>query len=351
VRIGIHPEYTLPVFALGIAVLAGLGANRFLKPRWQLAAGAIIAVDLLLVSSGRPFNTASVLAEPGTTYDSLDGSVPLASRLRALTGEARPPYRFDMADAPYGWSSVGPILEIPTANGCDPLAPERVIQLRLAFAPGERWGTCYQVVNASSLVLGLANVRYVVSKSPLPLARVEDIAGYTIYQNSRAMPRFFFARRVQAAANLADAARTLHAADFDPAQTTIVEADLPAGPLTQGDVEVVSYTANHIRLRTHSAGDGFLVAADAWYPGWEAAIDGQPARLYIADVAFRGLRVPGGDHRIEMNFAPRILWRSGAVSGLALLGILWALISGRTSARQAPAARSARAAERIPAKP
>ena len=56
IRIGIHPEYTLPVFALGIAVLAGLGANRFLKPRWRIAAGAIIAIDLLLVSSDRPFN-------------------------------------------------------------------------------------------------------------------------------------------------------------------------------------------------------------------------------------------------------------------------------------------------------
>jgi len=325
VRIGIHPEYTLPVFALGIAVLAGLGADRVLKPRWQVAAGAIIALDLLLVSSGRPFNTTSTTIEPGTTHDSLDGSTPLASRLRALTGANQPPYRYDMADAPYGWSSVGPILEIPTANGCDPMAPERVIQLRLAFAPGERWGACYQVVNALSPVLGLANVRYVLSKSPLPLPRVAEIAGFTVYENGRAMPRFFFARQVQAAANLADAARALHAVDFDPSQTAIVEADLAPGPLAAGDVQVASYAANEIRLRTRSAGEGFLVAADAWYPGWEAAVDGHPSRLYIADVAFRGLRVPVGDHEIEMRFVPRILWRSAVVSGLALLGILWAL--------------------------
>ena len=40
IRIGIHPEYTLPVFALGVAVLAGLGANRFPCPRvgsWRRA--------------------------------------------------------------------------------------------------------------------------------------------------------------------------------------------------------------------------------------------------------------------------------------------------------------------------
>jgi uncharacterized membrane protein YfhO len=66
----------------------------------------------------------------------------------------------------------------------------------------------------------------------------------------------------------------------------------------------------------------FLVAADAWYPGWEAAIDGQAARLYIADVAFRGLTVPAGDHLVEMRFVPQILWLSAVISGLALLGVV-----------------------------
>jgi hypothetical protein len=319
VRIGIHPEYTLPIFALGIAVLAGLGANRFLKPRWQIAAGAIVAIDLLLVSSGRPFNI-----EKGTTHDALEGSPQLAVQLQALASAPQPPYRVDMADMPYAWSSVWPILAVPTANGCDPMAPERTIQLRLSFAPGERWGTCYQVVNSQSPVLGLANVRYVLSKSPVPLTPIATVDGYTIYENPRVMPRFFFPRRLQSAANLADAARALHASDFDPEVTAIVEGDL-AGPVAAGDVEVSLYSANRIDLRTHSAGDAFLVAADSWYPGWQASIDGRPARLYPTDVAFRGLRVPAGDHRIEMRFVPKILWWSAMVSLLALGGMLWVL--------------------------
>jgi hypothetical protein len=328
VRIGIHPEFTLPVFALGVAVLAGLGANRWLAPRWQIAAGAVIAVDLLLVGSGRPFNTASVMEEAGITHDSVDGSAALAARLRALTGAAWPPYRFDMADAPSAWSSAGPILEIPTANGCDPMALERVIQLRLSFAPGERWGACYQVVNAGSPVIGLANVRYLLSRSPVEAGmfqRVAWIAGFTLYENSRTLPRFFFVGRVQPASSLAEAARALHAADFDPSQTAIVEGEMRVRELAPGEVRVVSYAASAVRLRTRSAGEGFLVAGEAWYPGWEARIDGQPARLYAADVAFRGLRVPAGEHRVEMRFVPRILYRSAAVSLLALLGLVWAL--------------------------
>jgi uncharacterized membrane protein YfhO len=143
----------------------------------------------------------------------------------------------------------------------------------------------------------------------------------------------------------------LHAADFDPSETAIVEGDAPAAPPAPGEVQVVSYAPNEVRLRTRSAGAGFLVAADAWYPGWEAAIDGQPARLYAADVAFRGLRVPAGEHRVEMRFVPRILYRAAVVSCLALLGLMWALIAGRTTRRPAPAATAATPAECCPAKP
>jgi hypothetical protein len=287
--------------------------------------------------------------EPGTTHDSLDGSPELASRLRALTAAAQPPYRFDMADAPFAWSSTGPLLEIPTADGCDPLAPERVIQLRLAFSPGERWGTCYQVVNARSPVVGLANVRYLFSKSPLPLEPIATIAGFTIYRNPTTLPRFFFAGQVQPVASLADAARALHAADFGP-QTAIVEGDLPTGPWASGEVQVVTYEPNRIRLRTRSPAGAFLVAAEAWYPGWEATIDGHPARLYPTDVAFRGLPVPAGEHTVEMRFVPRILYRSAALSCLAFLALAWALIAGRTNAAQPLAAHAATAAKSNPPK-
>ena len=357
IRIGIHPEFNLPVFALGVAVLAGLGASRFLRPRLQLAAAVIIAIDLIAVGSGRPFNTASLQAEPGITHDSIDGSAPLAARLRSLTSVTTPAARFDMADAPYSWSSSAPILEIPTANGCDPLAPERAIEWRLSFAPGARWGTCYQVVDAASPAIGLGNVRYLVSRTPVDAAQfhaIDTIAGYMLYENSRALPRYFFAAHLQAVSGLEESARALHAAGFDPAQTTIVEAaaaDLPSGALAAGEAAVVSYEPSRVRLRTHSAGASFLVAADAWYPGWEAAIDGAPAPIYSTDVAFRGLALPPGDHTVEMRFVPYILYWSAALSALALMAALAALTSGRTTSRLLPADHAGRAAETGPARP
>jgi hypothetical protein len=272
------------------------------------------------------------------TRDSVDGSRDLVTRLRSLTGVVTPPYRFDTADASYSWSSSAALLELPTANGCDPLAPERVIQVRLSFAPGSRWGTCYQVVNAGSPVLGLIGARYLISRSPLigpapgpapgPAVRpAGEFVGYRIFENERALPRFFLTDRVRLTGSLGESAAVLHAPDFDPS-VAIVETQ-SFDPLPEaappGSVEVLSYAPTRIALRTHSAAPALLVATDTWYPGWEAFVDGAPARLYIADVAFRGIRVPAGDTRVEMRFTPRILYASAAVSALALAAALFAM--------------------------
>jgi hypothetical protein len=333
IRIGVHPEFGLEVFALGMAVLAGLGASRIFRHRWlEIAAGVVIALDLLAVSSGRPFNVSSTASEPGMTRDSIDGSREFMTHLRSLTGALAPPYRFDTADASYSWSSSAALLELPTANGCDPLAPERVIEVRLSFAPGPRWGTCYQVVNASSPVLGLIGARYLISRSPLTgpaLQPAGEFVGHKIFENTSALPRFFLAGRVRVAGSLGESAGLLHAPDFDPSVAIVESPDQSFGPLpeprTHGSVEVLSYAPTRIALRTHSAAPALLVATDTWYPGWIAVVDGALARIYTTDVAFRGIRLPAGDHRVEMRFAPRILYGSAAVSALALAAAIFAL--------------------------
>jgi hypothetical protein len=329
IRIGIHPEFFFCAFSLALAVLAGLGAARFLRStRLQVAAGAAIACDLILVGSGRPMNTASRKLEPGFTRASADGSRELADKLRALAGAAVPPFRYDTRPGvPLTWSSSAPILGIPTANGCDPLAPERTIEVRRAFAPGPRWGTCYQVVDAGSPAIGLMNTRALLTLEAVDLPGwrlAGQSAGYRIYENLRVQPRFFLVSRVRSVKNLAEAGTLVRAPGFDPAAYAVIEAPgepsetLAAAP-RPGVVRVVSYQPTEIRLETESATPAFLVAAESYYPGWRATIDGQAARLYAADAGFRGMRVPAGRHAVGMRFVPGTLYAAAAVSGLALL--------------------------------
>jgi uncharacterized membrane protein YfhO len=63
----------------------------------------------------------------------------------------------------------------------------------------------------------------------------------------------------------------------------------------------------------------FLVAAESYYPGWSASIDGRSTRLYPTDAGFRGIRIPAGRHAVGMRFIPTTLYWAALVSGLALL--------------------------------
>jgi uncharacterized membrane protein YfhO len=100
-----------------------------------------------------------------------------------------------------------------------------------------------------------------------------------------------------------------------------------AGPLAgaAGSVRVEYYSAGRLALETEAAAPSFLVTSESWYPGWRAAIDGREQPLVMTNGAFRGLALPAGRHRVEMRFAPAILWWGAALSAAGCLLMGWAL--------------------------
>jgi hypothetical protein len=50
---------------------------------------------------------------------------------------------------------------------------------------------------------------------------------------------------------------------------------------------------------------GLVILADVHYPGWQLAIDEQPAPIYPVNVSMRGALVSAGPHRLVYTFAPR----------------------------------------------
>jgi hypothetical protein len=335
VRIGIHPEYCYCIFTLAIAGLAAVGLQFIrVSERLRYVVGVVIAVDLFVVGSGRPMNLASLKVEPGVTARAFDGSADLLREVRKYANAEYPPWRIDTVDASHMWAVAAPITHVPSASGVSPLALENIIQLRLFLHDGYRWGWYYPVEKIESPVLDLMNVKYLIA-SEKGAARLRLVPKYRdaerlpfgeLFENKSAMPRFFLVHDVKPAGSLADARRSIEHGEIDFRRTAITErpvalpvSSTPAG----GDrVKVLHYEADSLELSVQSVGSSFLVLSENYYPGWRAWLDGQAAEIYLTDIAFRGVVVPAGSHKLRMEFRPTVLPVSMAISLATAVALL-----------------------------
>ena len=307
-RNGLHPEYTMPAFLLAVTVLAALGLERWVKrPRTEWAVLAVCAIDLLAVNSGRYWHASTRKSSPEVTRQSFEGYRESVDRLRALSSQEFPSSRFDTLHGAMPWAMYAPVFAIPTANGNDPLALARLIQVRLAFTPGERWGAYYEPSDLASPVLDMLNVRYLIGRERLSDAEIAgsawtwkaDVPGFSIYENARALPRFWLAGQVVWVKDAAEAARPVAAAGLG------------------GKVRVLSYGLRELELAVDTAQPAYLATSEVHFPGWRAWINGAETPIYYTNVAFRGLWVPAGQHRVTMRFEPALLAWCCMISALA----------------------------------
>jgi len=95
----------------------------------------------------------------------------------------------------------------------------------------------------------------------------------------------------------------------------------PAAPLTAGgeNVEIEFHAPREVRIRAVVKSAAYLVLSDSYYPGWEASVNGVPARIIAANLALRAVHLTPGEKRVVFRYRP-----GSARAGL-LLGLVAAL--------------------------
>jgi hypothetical protein len=100
-------------------------------------------------------------------------------------------------------------------------------------------------------------------------------------------------------------------------QLGISDRTEPAGTAT-----VAEYRNGTVKLAAELGHPGILVVSDAWHPGWTATVDGKPVYIGRVNVAFRGIALPAGSHKITMSYTPPFFAGALLLSGAGALGLL-----------------------------
>jgi hypothetical protein len=175
---------------------------------------------------------------------------------------------------------------------------------------------------------------------------------FTLYEYPYAEPRTSVAFTVRAVAP-GGGLTTVLAPTFEPAGEAIAEG-LPQGVHfgpEQADqigiarTEYEALSPEHVQVRVATTANGLLVIRNAYDRGWQATVDGKPAKVLLTDYLLQGVVVSAGNHTVDLTYHDPWIGRGVLVSGMAwamllgLLGILWLRSRarpGRAQGRSAP---------------
>jgi hypothetical protein len=164
-----------------------------------------------------------------------------------------------------------------------------------------------------------------------------------IYENLDVFPRAFFLSQAIVARDDEAALALMRDPNFDPTTTIVLVDGTPTHPesripnpqskIQNPKPEIEDYEPERVVVTVSAPTAGWLLLSDAWYPGWEARVDGQPVPVERADLLFRAVAVPAGEHRVEWVYRPAALRLGAGISlstvALLLMGGAWAGLSRR----------------------
>jgi len=115
--------------------------------------------------------------------------------------------------------------------------------------------------------------------------------------------------------------RALTQPDFDGGK--VVYLPLDAKPLISvTNLSAARVLNPHFALRTvdadvEAAAPSLVVVAQTYYHNWQAAIDGQSAPLFRANLAFQAVQVPAGRHHLRLTYRDNAFETGSVISFIA----------------------------------
>jgi len=199
--------------------------------------------------------------------------------------------------------------------------------------------------------LAIYNVKYLLRQQEDAVLNSLSLEGFRtgkwrIYEIPDWQPRVAIRDKIVVLSNLNAVKNLLNSDQFTPSESVIINevpTPMPGNPLERPPathtIDVVSYSAQRVKIQADLAYPGILVLSDLHYPGWRATSNGRPIKILVANGIVRGLALGSGQHHIEFIYQPNSFYLGLYVSAIILVMLAgWGLVSFmRMSRRVHPA--------------
>lgn len=172
-----------------------------------------------------------------------------------------------------------------------------------------------QKINSNALpVLNMLNTRYLIF--PIEGGKTTPIF------NPHALGTAWFVNQIHYVDNANQELEGMQ--HFNPKQTAVANKkfETALGKTSHTDstatVKMLSYRPNHLVYESQSAQEGLVVFSEIYYPEWRATIDGKEVEIGRANYVLRAIRVPAGNHRIELIFEPQSIKTTETIAYIAI---------------------------------
>ncbi|MCL5113778.1 MAG: YfhO family protein [Patescibacteria group bacterium] len=151
-------------------------------------------------------------------------------------------------------------------------------------------------------------------------------APWQIYENKKALPRFFLASSYVVEKDKNQALRKIFDKETNLREQVILEENLPKDYKLEKDekaeLTINNYSSGSVKLKVKTNKDMLLFLSDNYFNGWNVSIDNKNGKIYKADYSFRAVAIPKGEHDIRFWYWPGSFNIGVLISIASVLGIV-----------------------------
>jgi hypothetical protein len=187
------------------------------------------------------------------------------------------------------------------------------------------------------------NVKYLLAFRPLAEKGITLIRHFRdnfswLYKVEGTVPRAYVVNQAAVENDSREVLRLLSSAGFDPTLEVVLDREIPMPPTRQlkATAKIVRYENELVTIATSADNEAILVLADSYYPGWKAFVDGRKEVIRRANLFFRAVPLPAGNHTVEFRYEPRsftfgLLISAATLVALAVVTAILAFRARRTT--------------------